>query len=48
MKPASFVIVRIATNEVIGEVFGTKSLSHLNYSKVKAVPILEWLQGLNR
>ena len=45
---ASFVIVRKETGEAILEVFGTKSLIHFNYEKVKAVPILEYLQGLNR
>lgn len=45
--PASFVIVRKETNEAIAEVFGTKSLLHLNYEKVKVVPIMEWLQSLN-
>lgn len=43
----SFVIVRIATGEAVAEVFGTRSLWHLDYRKVKVVPILEWLQGLN-
>lgn len=47
MPVGSFVIVRITTNEPIAEVFSTKVFWHLNYKKVKVVPILEWLQSVN-
>jgi hypothetical protein len=47
-RTASWVIVELSTGEVVFETFNEAlATKHLNTSKFKAVPILEWLQGLN-
>ncbi len=48
MKTASWVIVRKDTGEAIFETFNEKLVSKINHQKFKAVPILDYLQELNR
>ena len=48
MKTTSWVIVNIETDESIFETFDSAKVAALNTVKYKAVPILEWLQHLNR
>jgi hypothetical protein len=45
---ASWVIVDISTNEAVLETYNAKLLEALNLKRYKAVPILEYLQSLNR
>lgn len=48
-RTASWVIIELSTGAVVFETFNEAlATKHLNTSKFKAVPILEWLQGLNR
>lgn len=44
----SWVIVNKETNEAVFETFSEKICQCINTEKFKIVPILEWLQGLNR
>jgi hypothetical protein len=48
LKTASWVIRNRETKEVIMETYNEKVVSHLNTAKYEAVPILEYLQGLNK
>ena len=48
MKTASWVIVNLETDESLFETFDPAKVAALNTAKYKAVPILEWLQHLNR
>ena len=48
MKTASWVIVNIATGEPVLETYSERMVQALNTDKYRAVPILEWLQSLNR
>jgi len=48
MKTASWVIVNLETDESLFETFDPAKVAALNTTKYKAVPILEWLQHLNR
>ena len=48
MKTASWVIVNLETDEALFETFDSAKVTALNTVKYKAVPILEWLQHLNR
>lgn len=48
MKTASWVIVNIATNQAVFETFNENTARAVNARLYKAVPILEWLQSLNR
>lgn len=45
---ASWVLRNKATKEVICETFNPLHLAHLNAEKYEAIPILEYLQELNR
>jgi capsid portal protein len=47
LSPASWVVVREATGEVLFETFNRKLVDALNTAVYRAVPILEYLQGLN-
>jgi hypothetical protein len=47
-RTASWVIINKETNEVIMETFNEKVVQALNTVKYKAVPILEYLQSLNK
>jgi hypothetical protein len=47
LKTASWVIVDLSTGEGVFETFSEKTAKAINQKKYKAVPILEWLQGLN-
>jgi hypothetical protein len=48
MKTASWVIINIATNQAVFETFNENTARAVNARLYKAVPILEWLQHLNR
>lgn len=48
LKTASWVIRNIETQEVVMETFNEKLVAKLNVAKYEAVPILEYLQSLNR
>jgi hypothetical protein len=48
MRTASWVIVNIATGEPVLETYSERMVQALNTDKYRAVPILEWLQSLNR
>jgi hypothetical protein len=48
MRTASWVIVRIATGEVLFETFNPAIVAKINTTAYRAVPILEHLQSLNR
>lgn len=46
---ASWVIVELSTGKAVFETFNeTLATKHLNTVQFKAVPILEWLQSLNK
>jgi len=47
LKTASWVIVNKATNTAVFETFNENTSKAINQRLYKAVPILEWLQGLN-
>lgn len=47
MKAASWVIIEKSTGKVIMETFDKRKIDALNTEKYKAVPILEYLVGLN-
>ena len=44
----SWILRNKATKEVIAETFDPKKVKYLNTDKYEAVPILEYLQSLNR
>ncbi len=46
--PASWVIVRRENGQAVLETFSAKIAGAIDGAKFKAVPILEYLQGLNR
>lgn len=48
MKTTSWVIVNKETGAALFETFDALKVAALNTDKYKAVPILEWLQHLNR
>jgi len=48
MRTASWVIVRKSTCEAIFETFSEKIAEAINREAYDVIPILEWLQGLNR
>lgn len=48
MKTASWIIVNKATNQAVFETFNENTARAVNERLYKAVPILEWLQSLNR
>ena len=48
METASWVIVNLETGASLFETFDPAKVAALNTAKYKAVPILEWLQHLNR
>ena len=48
MKTARWVIVNLATNQAVFETFNENTARAVNTRLYKAVPILEWLQSLNR
>lgn len=47
-KIASWVIIEISTGTAILETYNPKVVAALNTTNYKAVPILEYLQGLNK
>lgn len=47
-KPASWVIVDRSTNAAVLEIYQESLLPHLDTEKYKAVPILQYLENLNR
>lgn len=48
-RTASWVIVELSTGKSVFETYNeTLAAKHLNTAKFKAVPILEWLQGINK
>jgi acyl-ACP thioesterase len=47
-RTASWVIVNTETNEPVCETYSDKLVQALNTNKYKAVPILEWLQSINK
>lgn len=48
-RTASWVIVELSTGKPVFETYNeTLATKHLNLNKFKAVPILEWLQSLNK
>lgn len=48
MKTASWVIRNRETYEAVFETFSEKTAGAINTAKYEAVPILEYLQSLNR
>ena len=48
MKTASWILRNKTSKEVICETFDKRKVELLNTEKYEAVPILEYLQGLNR
>jgi len=48
MKPASWVIVNIATGFAVFETFNENTAKAVNTRLYRAVPILEYLQSLNK
>lgn len=48
MKTASWVIVNIATGAPVFETFNANTARAVNPRLYRAVPILEWLQSLNK
>ena len=47
-KTASWVIVNKATNYPVFETFNENTAKAVNQRLYRAVPILEWLQSLNK
>jgi hypothetical protein len=47
-KTASWVIVDLLSNQPVLETFSKQVADAINTNRYKAVPILEWLQSLNR
>ncbi len=48
MKTASWVVRLRADKSVIFETFNPRTVAALNADKYEAVPILEYLEGINR
>lgn len=48
MKTASWVVVRIATGEAVLETYSQRVADAVNRERYRVVPILEWLQSLNK
>jgi hypothetical protein len=48
MKTASWVIRNKATKEVICETYNKRTIDALNTAKYEAVPIMQYLQGVNK
>ena len=48
MKTASWVVRRLENGEVLFETFNPRILDVLNTDKYEAVPIMDYLIGLNR
>lgn len=48
MKTASWVLRDKATKQVVCETFDARKVAALNTDKYEAVPILDYLQELNR
>jgi hypothetical protein len=48
MRTASWVIVNIATGQPVFETFNANTAKAVNTRLYQAVPILEWLQSLNK
>ena len=48
MKTASWVIIEIATGNAIFETFNEGTADAINIKKYKAIPILKYLQSLNK
>lgn len=46
--PASWVIVHKASGRAVLETFNPETVARINTAVYRAVPILEWLQSLNR
>jgi acyl-ACP thioesterase len=47
-RTASWVIVNKETDQPVCETYSDKLVQALNTNKYKAVPILEWLQSINK
>lgn len=47
-EPASWVIKEKSTGKVVLETFNKKFVNALNTERYAAIPILEYLQGLNQ
>lgn len=47
-RTASWVIIRTATGEAIFETFNASTAAQINQEAYRALPILEYLQTLNR
>ena len=48
MRTASWIIVNRATGQVVFETFQLSVAGKVNTDKYEVVPILEWLQRINR
>jgi hypothetical protein len=48
MKTASWILRNKATKEVVCETFDARKVAALNLAKYEAVPILAYLQEINR
>jgi hypothetical protein len=48
MKTASWVIIDKQTGEALFETFQASIISKINTARYEAVPILTYLQGLNK
>jgi hypothetical protein len=48
MKPASWVVREKASGKVVFETFDQRKVDALNTAKYEAVPIQQYLAGLNR
>lgn len=48
LKTHSWVIVDNATGEAVVELFNPSLVAHVNLNKYKVVPILQYLQNLNK
>jgi len=48
METASFIIRNKATKDVLFETFNKALVAKLNTEKYEAVPVLEYLQSLNK
>jgi hypothetical protein len=48
MKTASWVVVETETGRAVLETFNPKVAAAVNTAKYRAIPVLEYLQSLNR
>ena len=48
MKTASWVIINIATGKAVFETFNENTAKAVNTKLYRAIPILEYLQSLNK